>query len=64
MKTDTDDSPPEAVEPPFDPALVADLLRQLDKTVRAHQMYPSHNAQYIRTVENLRIAFRAVWDET
>lgn len=64
VKTDTDDSPSEAVEPPFDPALVADLLRQLDKTVRAHQMYPSHNAQYIRTVENLRVAFRAVWDET
>ena len=26
-------------------------------------MYPSHNAQYIRTVENLRVAFAAVWDE-
>jgi len=63
VKTDTDDSPSEAVEPPFDSAIVADLLRQLDKTVRAHQMYPSHNAQYIRTVENLRIAFAAVWDE-
>ncbi|MGH7654077.1 MAG: hypothetical protein ACREN6_05375, partial [Gemmatimonadaceae bacterium] len=52
------------VEPPFDSALVADLLRQLDKTVRAHQLYPSHNAQYIKTVENLRGAFRAVWEET
>ena len=55
---------PEAVELPFDSALVADLLRQLDKTVRAFQMYPSHNAQYIRTVELLRAAFAAVWDET
>jgi hypothetical protein len=63
VKTDADDSPAEAVEPPFDPAIVADLLRQLDRTVRAHQMYPSHNAQYIRTVENLRAAFAAVWDE-
>jgi HEAT repeat protein len=53
----------ERVEPPFDSALVADLLRQLDKTVRAHQLYPSHNSQYIRTVENLRNAFRAVWKE-
>jgi HEAT repeat protein len=61
--TDAEETP-EAVEPPFDTALVADLLRQLDKTVRAHQMYPSHNAQYIRTVENLRTAFAAVWDET
>ena len=50
--------PPDAVEPPFDPALVADLLRQLDKTVRAHQLYPSHNAQYIKTVENLRVRVR------
>lgn len=63
MATDTDETP-EAVEPPFDPTIVADLLRQLDKTVRAHQMYPSHNAQYIRTVANLRTAFAAVWDET
>lgn len=55
---------PGAVELPFDAALVADLLRQLDKTVRAFQMYPSHNAQYIRTVELLRAAFATVWDET
>jgi HEAT repeat protein len=61
--TDAEETP-EAVEPPFDTALVADLLRQFDKTVRAHQMYPSHNAQYIRTMENLRTAFAAVWDET
>ncbi len=27
-------------------------------------MYPSHNAQYIRTVENLRTAFGVVWEET
>ena len=59
-----DEETTEAVEAPFDSALVADLLRQLDKTVRAHQMYPSHNAQYIRTVENLRTAFAAVWEET
>jgi hypothetical protein len=63
VESDTE-APIEKIEPPFDTALVADLLRQLDKTVRAHQMYPSHNAQYIRTVENLRVAFRAVWEET
>jgi hypothetical protein len=51
-------------ELPFDSALVSDLLRQLDKTVRAHQLYPSHNTQYIKTVENLRAAFGAVWQET
>jgi HEAT repeat protein len=58
------DETTEAVEAPFDPVLVADLLRQLDKTVRAHQLYPSHNAQYIKTVENLRTTFAAVWEET
>jgi HEAT repeat protein len=63
VESDTE-APVEKIEPPFDPALVADLMRQLDKTVRAHQMYPSHNAQYIRTVENLRIAFGVVWEET
>ncbi len=63
MQSDADETR-EPVEPPFDPAIVADLLRQLDKTVRAHQMYPSHNAQYIRTVEGLRAAFAAVWEET
>jgi hypothetical protein len=54
---------PEPVDLPFDSALIADLLRQLDKTVRAHQLYPSHNAQYIKTVENLRAAFGTVWQE-
>ncbi|MFI5246545.1 MAG: hypothetical protein ACHQQR_15030, partial [Gemmatimonadales bacterium] len=63
MPMDTEETP-EPVEPPFDPAVVIDLLRQLDKTVRAHQLYPSHNAQYIRTVEGLRTAFGAVWAET
>ena len=63
MLTDAEE-PPGPAEPPFDPALVADLLRQLDKTVHAHQLYPSHNIQYIRTVENLRAAFAAVWEET
>jgi hypothetical protein len=62
--TDAEETPDAAEPPPFDPALVADLLRQLDKTVRAHQLYPSHNAQYIRTVEGLRVAFAAVWEET
>jgi hypothetical protein len=27
-------------------------------------MYPSHNAQYLKTVDNLRAAFGAVWQET
>jgi hypothetical protein len=62
VPADTDQSAGTA-EPPFDSALVADLLRQLDKTVRAHQLYPSHNTQYIKTVENLRGAFHAVWAE-
>jgi len=46
---------------PFAPALVADLLRQLDKTVRLHQLYPSGNPTYLKALEALREAFRTVW---
>jgi len=46
---------------PLAPALVADLMWQLDKTVRLHQLYPSGNPTYLKTLEALREAFRAVW---
>ena len=55
---------PQKLETPFDAAIVEDLLRQLDKMVRAHQLYPSHNVTYRKTLENLRSAFGAVWEKT
>ena len=50
--------------PPFAPALVEELLRQLDKTVRARQLYMANNPTYVRVLENLRGSFAQVWAET
>ncbi len=55
---------PEKREPPFNPALVEELLRQLDKTVRAHQLYMHNNPTYLKSLELLRAAFAPVWAET
>lgn len=54
----------ETAAPPFDVRLVADLLRQLDKTLRARQLYPADNPTYLKTLDALRHAFDAVWKET
>ena len=51
-------------EPPFDPSLVSELLRQLDKTVRAHQLYLHNNPTYLKAIGGLRAAFRPIWAET
>ena len=55
---------PQRPEPPFSPALVEELLRQLDKTVRAHQLYMHNNPTYLKAVEGLRAAFGPIWAET
>jgi HEAT repeat protein len=54
---------PDRQEPPFKPALVEELLRQLDKTVRAHQLYMHNNPTYLKALETLRAAFAPVWAE-
>lgn len=51
-------------EPPFAPALIEELLRQLDKTVRSRQLYMANNPTYLRMLEGLRGAFAQVWAET
>jgi hypothetical protein len=51
----------ERPEPPFSPALVEELLRQLDKTVRAHQLYNHNNPTYLRALEALRASFAPIW---
>ena len=58
---DTDAAPP---APPFDPAIVDGLLGQLDKTLRAHQLYNANNPTYIKTLEMMRAAFAPLWAET
>jgi hypothetical protein len=50
-------------QPPFDPGRVAELFRQLDKTVRAHQLYLHNNPTYLKALELLRARFVAVWAE-
>ena len=60
-------APPEEEDrpvPPFDPGRVAELFRQLDKTVRAHQLYLHNNPTYLKALELLRARFVAVWAET
>lgn len=51
-------------EPPFNSVLVSELLRQLDKTVRAHQLYLHNNPTYIKALEALRASFLPIWAET
>ncbi len=55
---------PEKHEPPFSPAIVEELLRQLDKTVRAHQLYMHNNPTYLKAVDGLRASFAPLWAET
>jgi hypothetical protein len=55
---------PDREKPPFDPALVEELLHQLDRAVRAHQLYKHNNPTYLKSVETLRGAFAPVWAQT
>jgi HEAT repeat protein len=47
--------------PPFPVAPVEEVLRQLDKTVRARQLYRENNPTYLRAIDALRAAFEALW---
>lgn len=56
----------EGLEPPFSPTIVVEMLRQLDKTIRAHLLYLNNhnNPTYVRAVEQTKAAFVALWEET
>lgn len=60
------DQGPEGLEPPFSPQLVSEMLRQLDKTIRAHLLYLNNhnNPSYLRSVEQARAVFAPLWEET
>ena len=60
VPTDEQDRP----EPPFDSAVVEETLRQLDKTLRAYQLYLHNNPTYLKSLELLRAAFVPLWAET
>lgn len=55
---------PEREEPPFAPALVEDMLKMLDKAVRAHQLYMHNNPSYLKALENARRPFGPLWEQT
>jgi hypothetical protein len=61
-------APPLAAEldrpPPFEPALVEELLRLFGKAARAHQLYLPNNPIYKSAHDALRAGFLPVWEET
>ena len=56
---------PEKLEPPFSPQLVVEMLRQLDKTIRAHLLYLNNhnNPSYVKSLEQARAVFAPLWEE-
>jgi hypothetical protein len=62
-------APPQAGEldrppPPFEPALVEELLRLFGKAARAHQLYLPNNPIYKSAHDALRAGFAPLWGET
>jgi hypothetical protein len=55
---------PDSSAPPFAPVLVEEMLRSLDKTVRAYQLYMHNNPTYLRSLETLRGTFKPIWENT
>lgn len=51
-------------EPPFNIALVEEMLRLLSRAVRAHQLYLHNNPTYLRALDLLRNAFVPIWTHT
>ncbi len=55
---------PDREEPPFKLSLLEELLLQMDKTVRARQLYLANNPAYHTALEKLRAGFAPIWDAT
>jgi HEAT repeat protein len=51
-------------EPPFNLALVEEMLRLLSRAVRAHQLYLHNNPTYLRAIENVKASFAPIWSHT
>jgi hypothetical protein len=62
--TPTTAADPERSAPPFSPSIVEEVIRQLDKTIRARQLYLANNPTFLRAVETLRACFAPVWAGT
>jgi hypothetical protein len=53
----------QAIETPFPPGPIEELLKILVKGVRAHQLYMHNNPTYLRALDTLRAAFTPVWEQ-
>ena len=51
-------------DPPFDPAIVSELLTTFGKAVRAHQLYLPNNPMHARAIDAAKSTFGALWNET
>lgn len=51
-------------DPPFPSLVVEDMLKLLDKAVRAHQLYMHNNPTYLKALENVRRGFAPIWNQT
>ena len=54
----------ELPEPPCAPQLVEEMLRQLARSIKTHQLYLPNNPIYQRAIENLHAAFAPIWPHT
>jgi HEAT repeat protein len=54
----------ELPEPPCSPQLVEEMLRQLARSIKTHQLYLPNNPIYQRAIENLHAAFAPIWPHT
>jgi hypothetical protein len=54
----------ELPDPPCSPQLVEEMLRQLARSIKTHQLYLPNNPIYQRAIENLHAAFAPIWPHT
>jgi HEAT repeat protein len=54
----------ELPDPPCPPQLVEEMLRQLARSIKTHQLYLPNNPIYQRAIENLHAAFAPIWPHT
>lgn len=49
--------------PPMPPLVVEEMLKLLDKAIRAHQLYMHNNPTYFKALENVRASFAPIWEQ-
>jgi len=54
----------ELPEPPCSPQLVEEMVRNLARAIKTHQLYLPNNPIYTRAIDSLRAAFAPIWPHT